>query len=402
MGDIGTATRRSPRGTDVSPGSCLQSSSKGKKNRSMNGSASKGRSVSSPPYKSRSKSRDSESQSSPDRESTKDLSCNYKAENLENHHLLPKSSNSVQDRGRDEHGRSNAKPYVRGPNKPTKEGVHTENGVPGRLSYLPLTPSVPTMLGLVSILVAIPVLLVIAELVSRGNKTSHSRTLGDIEDDVIRDLDKLRSETRQEMSFWRSLYSGLTTVTEPAPRQPLVLLLAVPQDASQTAVCLAHHLTDIVTKAFGALKSNKECRLTEAFGDDSVVKHDTISHLQMEWADHKLELDNQLQHLSSTHAAVIYNLERMPPKTATLLHGYFDNDNAPHKRAVIVVLLELELHYTSVAEEHLDLTVERRLHELWRQDLGQDDIPGLISRVAVQPVLVKPESKFVLNKLCPL
>jgi hypothetical protein len=46
------------------------------------------------------------------------------------------------------------------------------------------------------------------------------------------------------------MYAGLSTLTEQAPRQPVVVLMAVPLDASRTAVCIAHHLADIVNKAF--------------------------------------------------------------------------------------------------------------------------------------------------------
>ena len=61
--------------------------------------------------------------------------------------------------------------------------------------------------------------------------------------------------------------------------------------------------------------------------------HDTASYGGVHWQEHKLRLDEKLkQQVRSTHAAVLYNLELMPANTATLLHGYCDNDNAPIKR----------------------------------------------------------------------
>jgi len=63
-----------------------------------------------------------------------------------------------------------------------------------------------------------------------------------------------------------------------------------------------------------------------------LVKHDTLKHLSTDPDTHKLILDDELHWLNSSHSAVIHNLEKMPAETATLLHGFCDNDNAPYKR----------------------------------------------------------------------
>ncbi|XP_047737015.1 uncharacterized protein LOC108664564 isoform X2 [Hyalella azteca] len=376
MSDMEIKRRRSPRTNKEAPPLSVSTASTDSYGKRTPG---KKRSISSPPSRTKYANCESESQSSNDDEGRSNLSSNLESTSAENEVLLIHTEETFL--------------YAKKPKEQQYSPVEPKKPVrkikPKEISDLSLTPKVSTMIGLVGILIAIPLLLLFAHLFSNGkmNHPSDLKTLGDIEDDIIRDLEKLRSETKQEMKFWREMYAGLSTLTEQAPRQPVVVLMAVPLDGSRTAVCIAHHLADIVNKAFE---------------DDAVVKHDTQSHLHMPWDEHKYVLDNRLQNLSRSHSALIYNLEKMPPKTATLLHGYFDNDNAPHKRALMLVLLELELHYASVAESHLDLTVERRLHELWRQDLEPDSIPGLISRVAVQPVLVKPESKLVLDRLCPL
>lgn len=71
-------------------------------------------------------------------------------------------------------------------------------------------------------------------------------------------------------------------------------------------------------------------------------------------------------------------------------------------QSVILLLLELPVHQSSIDARHLEVTVERRLHQLWKADLEEDHIPGLLSRVTSQTMMVQPESDGVLDTLCPL
>ena len=69
---------------------------------------------------------------------------------------------------------------------------------------------------------------------------------------------------------------------------------------------------------------------------------------------------------------------------------------------MFLLLLQLGVHHSSVSPGHVDVQVERRLHQLWSEHLHPDHIPGLVSRVAVQTLLVKPETDGVIRELCPL
>ena len=65
-------------------------------------------------------------------------------------------------------------------------------------------------------------------------------------------------------------------------------------------------------------------------------------------------------------------------------------------------MLDLGIHYESISLEHLSLVVERRLHQLWKNNMVATDLPQVLSTFTERVALVKPESKYTTDKLCPL
>ena len=98
----------------------------------------------------------------------------------------------------------------------------------------------------------------------------------------------------------------------------------------------------------------------------------------------KLDLDNWLkQKLNDPHTAVILNhLEILSPEAALLLHGYCDNDNAPYKRAMLILGLYLEQPVDSPQAAELELK------KMWMSKLSEDKVGALLSRVANNIALV--------------
>ena len=98
----------------------------------------------------------------------------------------------------------------------------------------------------------------------------------------------------------------------------------------------------------------------------------------------KLDLDNWLkQKLNNSHTAVILNhLEILSPEAALLLHGYCDNDNAPYKRAMLILGLYLEQPVDSPQ------AAELALKKMWMSKLSEDKVGALLSRVANNIALV--------------
>ena len=98
----------------------------------------------------------------------------------------------------------------------------------------------------------------------------------------------------------------------------------------------------------------------------------------------KFDLDNWLkQKLNDSHTAVILNhLEILSPEAALLLHCYCDNDNAPYKRAMLILGLYLEQPVDSPQAAELELK------KMWMSKLSEDKVGALLSRVANNIALV--------------
>ena len=67
---------------------------------------------------------------------------------------------------------------------------------------------------------------------------------------------------------------------------------------------------------------------------------------------------------------------------------------------MIILLLEVPVTYEEAASLHLERLVEDRFMDLYKDKLDPDHIPGLVSRIAAQNLLVKPESNSMLKVLC--
>lgn len=224
--------------------------------------------------------------------------------------------------------------------------------------------------------------------VSRPQPTAlHAvRSMADVARDIMNDLTKLQRETSQTDDFWYAVMSQAVQVAAPTEDQPSVVLFVVPPGLERAAVCLSHQVTDVVAKAFSP--------------HASAVKHDTSQHGALSWREHKIALERSLSNVSRTHAAVVYNVERLHGGTATMLHPFLDNTTARTKRVLIALLLEVPEEVSPDAD--LTSLVAQRLGHLWAGHLSRDQLPGLLSRVAPVCVLVAPEAPRTLATLCPL
>ncbi|CAL4171854.1 unnamed protein product, partial [Meganyctiphanes norvegica] len=137
-------------------------------------------------------------------------------------------------------------------------------------------------------------------------------------------------------------------------------------------------------------------------GEHRHIMYDVKSELYgRDRAKFKWELDQALQGLSSKHVAIIHNIEQIPGHAAMTFHAYCDNENAPHKRAILLLTLELSRSYEDISEDVLDVTIDDQLMKMWSKDLRETDVAAIISRMANSPILVKPESEAKVNRLCP-
>ncbi|XP_078605242.1 uncharacterized protein LOC144878490 isoform X2 [Branchiostoma floridae x Branchiostoma japonicum] len=160
------------------------------------------------------------------------------------------------------------------------------------------------------------------------------------------------------------------------PRQPAMLILAGLPGANRTVNHLAEGLARIYSEEPLVINSRQYSRVDPARG--------------------KLHLDRALDSAfrGGRRAAVLTELDTLPPLAAMMLHSYCDHDNAQYKDVAYFMTLQLrESVDPGLIPAQQDRVVREHLREAWAE-LGGEKRDPLISRVATMIVLVRQEDRF--------
>lgn len=162
-------------------------------------------------------------------------------------------------------------------------------------------------------------------------------------------------------------------------KQPVVLLLVGQSKSS---------ILDVVAKDVARLYSN-----VFTMSDDSIIVIDGGWQAMKEGDQAKLDMDNDLKNGFNDGRKVVLlrQFDKLPPCSIMLFHSYCDNENAPHKDAVIIFTVELETTVSSTAQGIEEL-VQEHLGSIWAQcpeELLQDKIMAMHSRVSNNIAFVK-------------
>lgn len=178
----------------------------------------------------------------------------------------------------------------------------------------------------------------------------------------------------QTTRFWRVVGSSLKRLlNEPEETYPSVFLFAISSSDSQVGTCISK---DIV-------------RTVNRFFNSSETGYINSTNFDLSDADKmKVSLQQRMDSvLDSAKGVVVDHIESIPAVAALLFHAYCDGDNAPYKRAVII----LSLHSDKVRPND-EYGVENILNELWERDLGPDEMPALRSRIANNIAIISTEN----------
>ncbi|XP_068243817.1 torsin-1A-interacting protein 2-like [Palaemon carinicauda] len=203
--------------------------------------------------------------------------------------------------------------------------------------------------------------------------------------DIKEELKLINSEFTQTRHFWVQLIGQLETIMKDNPSQPAVILSVVPEGAEQTAVCLLHRISQAIS---------------DGFEDRGFVMYDVKSEIQKSFQHLKRDLYQNLLRLESAHAAIVHNVEKIPGEAAMTFHAFCDNENAPFKQAVIILVIHIPGRYENLSWERLENTIDDYLMGVWGEQLLEKDVSAIVSRVANAPVLIKPETAETLDHVC--
>lgn len=264
---------------------------------------------------------------------------------------------------------------------PPPAGISTSS-----VQNLPFEKLLPEKLGLVLISGLIILVVAIVLYWARpGDDLNNFDPLKTDQDHILSDFlkafDKLKNSFPSQTSlFWTVLRAGTRSIMcQKPPDQPAVFIIAVPQGADQTALCIVRKYANIVTESFKA--------------------HDAVEfsrHLRgADTPDHMKEVIDDILKVGfsqGSRVAIIHDLDRLHGESAMMFHGYCDNENAPFTRVAFVLMLRM-----GAVDGDTDDLVEKRLSDVWSNHLNRDTLLPLLSRIGNRNAFVSRESDEVLQ-----
>lgn len=192
----------------------------------------------------------------------------------------------------------------------------------------------------------------------------------------------------QSTRLWSVVSAAVKQTLRPRPEYPAVVLLVAPRSAEHAATCLAARLAGVAEEVLGGAGGGKVVKMVDiAEAGEGGRREGLANHLHSA--------------LSRSKAAALLGLENLDPDAAMTLHAFADNVNAPYKQAVMVLTLLEDGDQGGKKFRNGEEAAERLLAGAWGDQLGDDKLYPIISRVAVNVAMVEQEEKEVVKGLCP-
>lgn len=200
-------------------------------------------------------------------------------------------------------------------------------------------------------------------------------------EDFLKAFDQLNSSfPKQTSTFWKVLRSGTRSIiVQDYPIAPAVFIVAVPKDAQKTALCIVRKYAAVVTRAFQGRQPIEFTHHLRSADTPERIKHVIDDTLNQGFSE-------------GSRVAIIHELNKLHGKAAMMFHGYCDNENAPFTRVVVLFTL-----FMDGADEETDVSVERKLSQVWGKYLDNDKLFPLLSRIGNRNAFARQESDEVLE-----
>lgn len=189
----------------------------------------------------------------------------------------------------------------------------------------------------------------------------------------------------QNKRLWRTVKASAKHVLHDTDSDyPAVILMASPTKHAHIAKCIAKKIAENFERSLGIspVTSLADVGKIKDF-DPPVQKKKLDEHLFSAFSEDQRK------------SFVIDNLQLLHPEAALILHGYCDNDNAPYKDVMMVLVM-----YVDGVVDYSSASVEGYLEQLWSQGLEVDKVKALLSRVANNIVTVEMEDEKTFSDVC--
>ena len=260
------------------------------------------------------------------------------------------------------------------------------------------------------IILTILVLIVGTIVAVTRNNDAFSASRSSSTKEIIRNLKQ--SFPSQTADTWKVIASNIRRISNDKSTQAAcIVFVGRAKEREATEKCIA----SIIAQEVSSLQSKSMPSMAPI----------TISNATIDAKDFKNDrsgLHSAVEEsLSKNSAVVLFDIDYLDGRSAMALHSFCDSDPtggedpsmAPYvHKAVFTTVKAKDTGNMSESADKIDvrhvqsnklayIAVERDLSTVWKSDIGEDKAASLISRVALNAVMLNPETSDIVNKMCP-
>jgi len=193
-------------------------------------------------------------------------------------------------------------------------------------------------------------------------------------------IEQMREEFPSQLEhIWREFSAGIKATKQGTPTKPSVFMLLY-ETEERTAICLAQRVGYISTHVLSSKKFNP-----------LIIDGADLEHNETLAEDFGTLLEEYRPKLEEQRAMIIKNLHKIPGTVAQSFHTFCDTASPAVDKAVYLFTMKA----SGVNNRHNPTEVaEEELRKLWRDELDEDRLNPLITRITDMTMMIRPEKNL--------
>lgn len=194
-------------------------------------------------------------------------------------------------------------------------------------------------------------------------------------------IELIREEFPSQLAhIWEEFSAGINETAQGTPTKPSVFMLLYETEEG-TAICLAQKVGNMSTHLLDAEKSNPLL----------IIDGADLEHNETLAEDYGTLLDEYRPKVEEQRAMIINNLHKIPGTVAQSFHSFCDTVSPTVGKAVYLFTMKA----SGVSNRHNPTEVaEEELRKLWSDELDEDRLNPLITRITDMTMMIMPEKNL--------
>ena len=194
-------------------------------------------------------------------------------------------------------------------------------------------------------------------------------------------IERIREEFPSQLEhIWVEFSAGIKATAQGTPKKPSVFMLLYETEEG-TASCLAQKVGNMSTQLLDAKESDPLL----------IIDGADLEHNETLAEDYGTLLEEYRPKVEKQRAMVIINLHKVPGTVAQSFHSFCDTVTPAVEKAVYLFTMKA----SGISNRHNPTEVaEQELKRLWSDELDEDILNPLITRITDVTMMIRPEKNL--------